>query len=203
MSQKLYRQKQKKRVDWGEVLRRTETLKKGPSLTSEEKKRILRDRAKSLAKEPEKVIAEEYLEIIEFALAYERYGIESSYIHEVYPLKDLTPLPCTPPFMLGIINVRGKIISVIDIKKFFGMSEKGLTDLNRVIIVKNDKMEIGILADAVLGARPILTGEIQPSIPTFTGIREEYLRGITKDRVVILDIARLISDKRIVVHEEV
>lgn len=203
MSQKLYRQKQKKRVDWGEVLRRTETLKKGPSLTSEEKKRILRDRAISLAKEPEKVIAEEYLEIIEFALAYERYGIESSYIHEVYPLKELTPLPCTPPFLLGIINVRGRIISVIDIKKFFGLPEKGLTDLNRVIIVKNDKMEIGILADAVLGARPILTGEIQPSIPTFTGIREEYLRGITKDRVVILDIARLISDKRIVVHEEV
>lgn len=203
MSQKLYRQKQKKRIDWGEVLRRTETLKKGPSLTSEEKKKILRDRAKSLAKEPERVIAEEYLEIIEFALAYERYGIESSYIHEVYPLKELTPLPCIPPFILGIINVRGKIISVIDIKKFFGMPEKGLTDLNRVIIVKNDKMEIGILADAVLGARSILPGEIQSSIPTFTGIREEYLRGITKNRVVILDIARLISDKRIVVHEEV
>src|SRR5439155_25417175 len=127
----------------------------------------------------------------------------SSSVREVYPLKELTPLPCTPPFVLGIINVRGKILSVIDIKKFFDLPEKGLTDLNKVIIVHADEMELGILADALLGVRAIPLEELQPSLPTLTGIRAEYLKGVTKDRLVILDTEKILSDKGIIVHEEV
>lgn len=200
--------KQKKNIDWQEVHSRMETsmkiLKSGVVTTVEERKRILKERAKTLAEEPEKEVrAEEYLDVLEFSLAYERYCIETSYIQEVYPLKELTPLPCTPNFVLGIINVRGQILSVIDIKKFFDIPEKGLTDLNKVIILSHDNIELGILADSIVGVRSIPLGDIQPSMPTLTGIREEYLRGITKERAVILDIARLLSDKKIIVHEEV
>src|SRR5665647_1033115 len=93
----------------------------------EERKKILIARAQALARQPEKEeVAAGRIEIIEFLLAYERYGIESSYIGEVYPLKDLTPIPCTPPFVLGVMNVRGKIISVIDMRKFFELPDKGL-----------------------------------------------------------------------------
>src|SRR5665647_997435 len=93
----------------------------------EEQSRILIARAQVLARQPEKEeVAAGRIEIIEFLLAYERYGIESSYIGEVYPLKDLTPIPCTPPFVLGVMNVRGKIISVIDMRKFFELPDKGL-----------------------------------------------------------------------------
>lgn len=169
-----------------------------------EKKNILKARAKILAREPEREKkAEEYLEVVEFLLAYETYAIETAYIREVYPLKELTPLPCAPPFVLGIINVRGQILSVIDLKKFFGLPEKGLSDLNKVIILHKDEMEFGILADKILGVRYIPISEIQPSLPTLSEIQAEYLKGVTKERVVVLETARILSDKKIIVHEEV
>ncbi len=164
---------------------------------------ILKARAHALAQAPEQVAATECLEVVTFLLAYETYGIETACVREVYPLKDLTPLPCTPPFVVGIVNVRGQVISVIDIKKFFDLPEKGLTDLNKVIILSDGVMEFGILADAVLDVRSIPRQQIQPSLPTLTGIREQYLRGITTERLIILDAYTLLTNRCIVVHEEV
>lgn len=171
---------------------------------NEEEKNILRARAKELAREAKaEKTTQESMEIVEFVLAYETYGFESSYVREIYPLKELTPVPCTPPFVLGIINVRGQILSVIDIKKFFDLPEKGLTDLNKVIILHNNTIEFGILADVVLGVRTIPTEEIRPSLPTLTGIRAEYLRGVAKERLVVLDAEKLLSDEKMIVNEEI
>lgn len=171
--------------------------------TLQEKKKILKARAKALAREAEDgEEGKESIEVVEFLLAYEKYAIESSFVREVYPLKELTPLPCTPPFVLGIINVRGRILSVIDVKKFFDLPEKGLTDLNKIIIVHTDEIEFGILADSILGVRWIPLAEIQPSLPTLTGIRAEYLKGVTKERLVVLDAEKILYDKRTIVHEE-
>lgn len=195
-------------IDWDKIHRRLEIAREAierewaPSL--EERKKILKDRAKALAEETqEKETGEKTIEILEFLSAYERYGIETSYVREVYPLKEFTPLPCTPPFVLGIINVRGQILSVMDIKKFFDLPEKGLGDLNKVIILHSDNMEFGILVDVILGVHNILLGELQPSLPTLTGIREEYLKGVTGERLVILDAGKLLSDKKIIIHETV
>jgi len=105
--------------------------------------------------------------------------------------------------VLGVINVRGQILSVIDIKKFFDLPEKGLTDLNKVIIVNSDSMQLGVLADVILGVREIAEEDIQPSLPTLTGIRAEYLIGVAKERLVVLDARKLLSDGNIVVQEEV
>lgn len=170
----------------------------------EQEKKILKARAKELAREArEEKTLERSMEIVEFLLASEKYGVESSYVREIYPLKELTPVPCTPPFVLGIINMRGQILSVIDIKKFFDLPEKGLTDLNKVIVLGADKMEFGILADAILGVNGVSINDIQPGLPTLTGIRGEYLIGITGERVVILDVEKLLKDKKIIVHEEI
>jgi purine-binding chemotaxis protein CheW len=180
-------------------------IPQGPSgHAPEERKKILKARAQALAREGDngKTIGES-VEIVEFMLAYEKYGIESSYVREIHTLRELTPVPCTPPFVLGIINVRGQIVSVIDMKKFFDLPERGLTDLNKVIIVHDDTMEFGILADSILGVRTISTKEIQPPLPTLTGIGAEYLTGVTKEPLVVLDIARILSSKNLVVHEEI
>lgn len=164
---------------------------------------ILKARARALAQAPESATATECIEVVTFLLAYETYGIETSYVREVYPLKDLTPLPCTPAFVAGIVNVRGQVLSVIDIKKFFDLPEQGLTDLNKVIILSDGAMEFGILADVIVEVRNIPLEKIQPPLPTLTGIREDYLRGVTAERLVILDAAKLLTDSNIVVHEEV
>lgn len=195
-------------IDWEELHQRLETapavLDSGLAKTAEDKRKVLRERAKVLARKPEeKTPAQEQFEVVEFLLAHERYALESSYVREVYPLKELTPLPCTPAFVLGIINVRGQILSIIDLKKFFDLPEKGLTDLNKVIVVQREGMAFGILADVILGVRRIAPQDLQPSLPTLTGIRAEYLRGVTKDRLVVLDVEKILLDKNIVVQEEV
>ena len=193
-------------IDWQKVRERldevTDTLNR--SLTPAQEKDILKARARALAREPLPAAAEsELLELLEFSLADETYGVETVYVRETRPLRDITPVPCTPPYVLGLINVRGRIISVIDIKRFFDLPGKGLTDLNKVIIMHDGEMEFGILADAVLGVRTIPLAELHLSLPTLSGVREEYLKGVTKERTVVLDGKKLLGDRKIIVHEEI
>ena len=172
--------------------------------TQKKKQEILKDRAKALAGKPEpEETAIAYLETVVFRLANETYVIENYYIKEVYPLKHFTALPCTPLFVLGIINVRGQILSIIDLRIFFDLPRNGLSDLNRVIILHMDEMEFGILADEIIGVQYILKKEIRPPLPALTGIRAEYLKGVTKEGHVVLDAARILADKKIIVHDEV
>jgi purine-binding chemotaxis protein CheW len=194
-------------VNWTETRQRLtaiqQRIEQSWAPAPEERARVLEARARVLAREPEvpKVGAEQ-LDIVEFLLAYERYGIATAYVREVYPLVELTPLPGTPPFVLGIANVRGQIVSVMDIKRFFDLPEKGLTNLNQLLIVRKGDMELGILADEVLGVRSIGLEEMQPRLPTMTGVRAQYLRGITGDRLAILDIESILGDRRIIVEKQ-
>jgi purine-binding chemotaxis protein CheW len=175
-------------------------MKNGPT----DAKQILRARAQALARAPERPqAAGASLELLEFRLAQERYALENRYVAEVCPLKELTPLPCTPPFVLGIVNVRGRILPVLDLKKFFDLPEKGLTDLHRIILVRGDDFELGLLADVIVGVRSIPADSLQSSLPTLTGIRSDYLKGVTAERLVVLDMARILADPKIIVREEV
>lgn len=199
-------QKTNMAIDWREAERRLEAarvaIERIWAPTAEDTRRILKERALALAREAVPAeAADAGIEVIEFLLAHERYAVASEYVREVYPLEDITPLPCTPAFMLGIVNVRGEILSVIDIKKFFDLPEKGLTDLNKVIVLESADMVFGIVADAISGVRRIPRADIQPSLPTLTGIREDYLLGVTAERVVILDAEKLLNDEKLIVNE--
>lgn len=200
--------KTNKPIDWREAKQRLEAARVAIECiwapTSEATQRILKERARALAREAVPAeAADAGIEVIEFLLAHERYAVVSEYVREVYPLEELTPLPCTPAFVLGIINVRGEILSVIDLKKFFDLPEKGLTDLNKVIVIESKDMVFGILADAISGMCHIPRADIQLSLPTLTGIREDYLYGVTAERVVILDAEKLLSDEKLIVQEQV
>ncbi len=169
-----------------------------------QKKKILRERADFLTTEVVKEeITGDQFEALEFLLTNERYAIDANYVSEVILLKELTQLPCTPDFILGIINVRGKIIAVIDIKKIFNLPEKGITELNRVIVVKHQDIELGILADEIIGSTHIFPDKLQTSIPTITGINNDYLVGVTEDRLIILNIKDFLLDEKIIINEEI
>lgn len=163
---------------------------------------ILRDRAQALAQVVEPLRAKSIVEMLEFRLAEERYALEIGGVHEVYPLRDLTPLPATPPFLRGIVNVRGRIVPVLDLRRFFDLPERGFDDLHRIILVRRPEMELGILADLVVGVREVDVGRLQVALPTLVGIREQYLRGVTEDRCVVLDVDRILDDPRILVNDE-
>lgn len=171
--------------------------------TPHEARDILRARAQALAQPPESArTTEAPLELLEFHLARERYALETHYVRGVHSLKNLTPLPSTPPFILGIVNVRGRIVPVFDIRKFFGLPENGLTDLHRIVLVGGNDLEIGLLADIDVGVFTLEAGSVQPPPPTFTGIGAPYLKGITAERLVVLDVGRILMDPGILVHQD-
>jgi purine-binding chemotaxis protein CheW len=165
---------------------------------------ILKNRAIAMAQVPvQKKEESVIIEVIAFTLVTEIYGIESVFVKEVYTLKDFTPLPGVPSYIFGIINVRGQILPVIDLKKFFNLPEKGLGELNKVIILSNGQMEFGILADVVLGTQSIELEDIQTVPPLVTGIGENYLKGITKEHIVLLEAESILNDEKIMVSEQV
>ncbi len=195
-------------LDWETVRRRQEEFRReveqGFVPTGDDRRRILRERAGQLALEPERQDEDaRMIEVVEFDLAYERYAFESTFVREIHPLKNFTPLPCTPSFVLGIMNVRGQIISIVDLKRFFDLPDKGLADLNRVIILQGENIEFGVLADSIIGAVSLNENDLQSSLPTLTGVREKYLKGLTREGTVILEAAAILSDSNIVVNEQV
>lgn len=169
-----------------------------------EKERILRERARDLAAAHEKSAEQEDArQVVLFSLDRETYGFELRYVREVCPLQDFVPLPGTPDFVLGIINVRGQILSIVNLKKFFDLPEKALTDLNRVIILKRGEMEFGILADSIAEVRSISFATLQPSVPTLTDQQAAYLKGVTAERNIILDAKAILEDPKMIVREKV
>jgi purine-binding chemotaxis protein CheW len=165
---------------------------------------ILKNRAVAMAQEPEqKKVASAVIEVITFTLAAETYGIESAFVREVYQLKDFTPLPGAPSFIFGIVNVRGQILPVVDLKKFFNLPGKGLGEMNKVIILSNAQMEFGIMADIVNGTQAIELEDILTVPPTVSGIGEKYLKGVTKEHIMVLEAESILNDEKIIVNEQV
>ena len=199
-------QKHSTGIDWEKIKSKVallqELIEQKINIVPEENRSLLKQRAQALAiKENDETAVHECLEIIVFRLAYETYGMETAFVREVYPLKDITTLPGTPSFVLGIINVRGQIVSIIDLKNFFNLPEKGLGELNKVIILSNDRMEFGILADVVEGTQSVAREDIQAVPPNLMRIGGKYLKGVTKEHVMVLDAEGILNDENIIVNE--
>ncbi len=161
--------------------------------------RILKSRAEALAVGQTILTEQENIEVVEFHVAHERYAFELYHIREVCLLKQLTHIPGVPDFVIGITNIRGHIISIIDIKKIFDLPDQGITNHNPIVIIKSKEMEFGILADEIVGVKSIPVATIQDSLATFTGIRNKYLKGVTAESLVILDGTKFLSDSSIIV----
>ena len=157
---------------------------------------ILKARARALAQESAPQLEmETALEVIEFGLAHERYALAAAAVSEVHPLEELTPVPCTPPFIRGLVNVRGRIFPVIDLKKFFDLPEQGITDLHRILLVQTADMEFGLLADTIAGVRKIPLAAIQPS-PGEDPYLEPYYTGVARVAEMMKLLRTLIVDSK-------
>lgn len=196
-------------IDWSAVRQRLDGLRQmleddsAPDSATAAGAAVLRARAEALAATPDADSDTGQVEVIEFMLAGERYGVATTLVREVCPLLELTPVPCTPAFVLGIIDVRGEFISVIDIKRFFDLAEQGLSDLNKVIVLASGDMAFGILADAIVAVRNIALAELQRPPSTLTTVHGEYLLGVTGEHLALIDAEKLLGDRTLIVNEAV
>jgi purine-binding chemotaxis protein CheW len=136
-------------------------------------------------------------------LGSELYAIEVRYVKEIRPLKELTLIPCTPTFIAGAVNVRGSILPVLDVKKFFNIATAGIIDLNKVIVIEVDDIQIGLLADGVDEVMDVDAADIDLELANLSGVHEEFIRGVVGADIVVLDIKALVSDRRMVIHDDV
>ena len=164
---------------------------------------LLAIRARNLAIPPlEETDEEDGLEVLEFLLSGERYAIGMAHIREVAILKEITQLPGTPPFILGIISLRGSVISIVDLRIILGLPSGGLTDYNRIIVLADEQMSFGILADAIIMTRTIKMSAVNRPPPTVSGTGASYLSGIFPGPLMIIDAEAMLRDSRMVVGDE-
>jgi purine-binding chemotaxis protein CheW len=164
--------------------------------------RILRERARALARPTRaETRRDDDLELLELRIADERYAVETRFVVEVHALRDLTPLPGTPAFVRGIVNLRGRIVPVYDLRQLFGLPQQGITDLHRIVLVENHDLDLGLLADVVTGVRVLPRAALAPPPTTVSMIAAEYLAGVSEERLVVLDLDRILNDPGIVVND--
>jgi purine-binding chemotaxis protein CheW len=169
----------------------------------EQVRRILEVRARAAARPPAASAGAPGREVLGFSRAAETYGIETRHVREVCKLQDLTAVPCTPSFVAGVMNLRGRIVAILDLRRFFELPALGLTELNRVIVLTGDDSELGLLADSIDAVRGVTLSDLHGGLPTLTGIRDRFLKGITGEMLAVLDGARLLADASLKVNDQV
>jgi len=165
---------------------------------------VMRNRARKLSVVPATDQGEDrFLQVLEFLLGSEKFAMENVHIREVTALPIVTPLPCVPSFIQGIMNIRGSIVSLLDLKAILGLPGTASEPGACVIILHSPEMEFGLLADQLVGLVSIPLSDIHPPPPAAMEERNRYLKGITLDGLVLLDSGKLLADKTLVVDETV
>ncbi|MFW6254070.1 MAG: chemotaxis protein CheW [Chitinivibrionales bacterium] len=171
--------------------------------SKEESRQLLRERARALAaRPPEKPADDKIMELLVFELSGEHYGLETSYIAEVFFLDEYTPLPFTPAWLVGICSLRGRFVSITDIRGILGMPIKGIGEFNKVILLQSQTMEFGILADAVVGIQNLPQRDLQKEFHLPGEHAENYIAGVTPSRLIVLDSKKLLSDEKMIAGTE-
>lgn len=170
----------------------------------ERENEVLRQRARRLAQPlPPEPSEGELLRAVGFSLGEEKYAVEHGCIREVLPLPPVTPLPCVPAFVRGIVNVRGRIVALLDLETILGLPAREIGSDDSLVIFQSTEREFGLLADRVFGLVAIPRSNIQPSLPTVTATAGALVKGVTADGWAVLDAGKMLADPGLVVDEDV
>ena len=136
----------------------------------------------------EHAIAGAEMQLVVFELGDESYGVDISRVQDINRMQEITEIPHAPESVVGVINLRGRVIPVINLRKRFGLPETPHTKDTRIVVVHLDDNLIGVIVDAVSQVLRIPADIVEPPSPVLAGVDSRYLRGIAKldDRLVIL-----------------
>jgi purine-binding chemotaxis protein CheW len=146
--------------------------------------------------EKKEMDAKEILQLVTFRLGKEEYSLDILKVQEIIRHMELTRVPKSPDFVEGVINLRGKVIPVLDLRKRFGLPVDEKTNETRIIVVDVDSRTVGLKVDAVSEVLRLPSDTVEPPPAMVTGIESDYIKGVGKldgRLLILLDVARILT----------
>jgi len=136
----------------------------------------------------ENTLVNSEIQLVVFKLGRENYGVSILQVQEIKRMTDITRVPHAPEYIKGVINLRGSVLPVIDLKKCLELPPNDDTDSTRIVIVKVEEILFGVIVDAVSEVAPIDSSSIEPPTSVVSGVNNQYLSGVGKleDRLIIM-----------------
>ncbi len=141
---------------------------------------------------------DEVLQWVTFQLEEETYGINVMQVREVLRYTEIAPVPGAPDYVLGIINLRGNVVTVIDTRSRFGLMEGEITDNTRIIVIESERQVIGILVDSVAEVVYLKSSEIDTTPSVGTDESSKFIQGVSNrdgKLLILVDLNKLLSDE--------
>lgn len=140
---------------------------------------------------------ENLIQLVTFKIGDEEFGVDILRVQEIIRMMPITKVPNAPAFVEGVINLRGKVIPIIDMRKRFGMATTEHDGHTRIKVMDLGDQTVGFVVDAVCEVLRIQESTVEPPPPVVAGIDSEYIRGVGKLEnrlLILLDLDRLLSD---------
>ena len=173
-------------------------------VSPKEKAAVFKQRAEYLSKQISDKEPEEKVRILTFCLGNEKYCIRIQHVLEIFNLTDINELPCTLPHFAGVINLRGTILTIIDLKKFLGVDGVSENSSETIIVIEIDGEAAGILVDEVEDILDVGIKQITPPLTTLKGIKEEFTDGgvlVEESPLTLLNMEKMMRDERVRIFE--
>ncbi len=138
------------------------------------------------------------IQLVTFRLQDETYGINVMHVQEVLRITEIAPVPGAPEYVLGIINLRGNVVTVIDTRLRFGLPDDEVTDSSRIVIIECDKQVVGIMVDAVAEVVELKESQIDAAPNVGNDESSRYIQGIAtmeKGLLIVVDLQKLLTDE--------
>lgn len=141
---------------------------------------------------------DELLQLVTFSIGEEEFGVNILKVQEIIRTMEITKVPRAPEFVEGVINLRGKVIPIIDLRRRFGLAPKGHDKNTRIIVIEINNVIVGFVVDAVSEVLRIPASTVEPPPPVVAGVESDYISGVgqLQDRLLImLDLDKLLSSE--------
>lgn len=144
-----------------------------------------------------KEVTDLVLQWVTFKLQEETYGINVMQVQEVLRYTDIAPVPGAPDYVMGIINLRGNVVTVIDTRARFGLPPSEVTDNSRIVIIESERQVIGIMVDSVAEVVYLKQSEIDTAPNVGTDESAKFIQGVSNrdgELLILVDLNKLLSD---------
>ncbi|MBD5558724.1 MAG: chemotaxis protein CheW [Desulfovibrio sp.] len=141
---------------------------------------------------------DELLQLVTFSIGDEEFGVNILKVQEIIRTMEITKVPRAPEFVEGVINLRGKVIPIIDLRRRFGLAPKAHDKNTRIIVIEINNIIVGFVVDAVSEVLRIPASTVEPPPPVVAGVESDYISGVgqLQDRLLImLDLDKLLSSE--------